>query len=142
VGKRWSDDERGRGVASAASLAPGVEELLAAAKAADWVAEEPESHLLHHIHQALEVLPLDLVETRVTGEGVFEIDLRLTYEAAGQGFVREVVFAIVGSFAESATSVRQRTMGGGGLVFEVVTGLLDGDGQFAPHGHTVRLRIK
>ena len=54
----------------------------------------------------------------------------------GSGEAREAAYAIVGSFAESATSVRQR-----GLSFEVVTGLLEQDTLFKSHGHLVRLEI-
>ena len=50
--------------------------------------------------------------------------------------VHEAVFRVVGSFAESATSVRQR-----GRTYEVVTGLLDGDTVFKSHGHMVRIEL-
>ena len=61
------------------------------------------------------------------------------------GQIRAAVFALVGSFAESATYVRQRRTlaaenGDETLLFEIVTGVLD-DGAFAPHGHTVRITV-
>ena len=47
--QRWDTDERGRGVASAADFAPALERLLEASRKPDWVAEEPEHHLLPHV---------------------------------------------------------------------------------------------
>ena len=58
------------------------------------------------------------------------------------------VFALVGSFAEVATYVRQRrstltpdgATTGEFAVFEIVTGSPEEE-SFAPHGHTVRFRV-
>ena len=60
--------------------------------------------------------------------------------------MRAAVFSLVGSFAELATYVRQRRseeteVGDRTFLFEVVTGILDGETRFAPHGHTVRVRV-
>ena len=52
--QRWDTDERGRGIASAAAFAPALERLLDAARRPDWVAEEPEHHLLPHVHRLCE----------------------------------------------------------------------------------------
>ena len=57
----------------------------------------------------------------------------------GRPEVRAAIFALVGSFAELSTYVRQRN--GGPLAFEVVTGFLEGESVFSPHGHTVRLSV-
>jgi hypothetical protein len=57
------------------------------------------------------------------------------------------VFSLVGSFAESATYVRQRRIRPGGdgspmtLRFEVGTGELGLDSTFAPHGHVVVIDV-
>jgi hypothetical protein len=49
----------------------------------------------------------------------------------------------VGSFAEASTHVVERGRAGGRQVtLLVTTGLLEGDGHFAPHGHTVVVRIR
>jgi hypothetical protein len=45
---RWEGDDRGRGIATAGQLVPGVGDLLAAFNEPDWVAEQPEAHLLPH----------------------------------------------------------------------------------------------
>jgi hypothetical protein len=40
--RRWDDDQRGDGVADAAGFLAGAEELIAAMRRPNWVAEEPE----------------------------------------------------------------------------------------------------
>jgi hypothetical protein len=55
--------------------------------------------------------------------------------------VRAAVFALVGHVAETATYVRQRRSEDG-LSFEVVTGMLSTDGSFAPHGHSLVLKVR
>ena len=142
---RWDGDERGEGVADAASFAAGAVELVEAMRLANWVAEQPELHLQPHLERACRSLPLRLEAARSAADGTLEVDLRWTGEAAGVGAVRAAVFSLVGSFAELATYVRQRELEATGdgdrtLLFEIVTGIL-GDGRFEPHGHTVRVRV-
>lgn len=134
---RWEGDERGEGVADGRAFAPAVDELAAALRRPNWVAEEPEVHLLPHLERACESLPFELVSAQRTVDGVFDVTVRWT-GGASVGAVREAVFALIGSFAESATAIRQRR--DGGLVFEVATGMLD-DAEFAPHGHTLRFTV-
>lgn len=132
---RWEQDERGRGVADAGAMAPGVHELATATGIEDWVAEEPETHLLPHIRRALDELGLDLLSAE-TEDAVFVLRVSWTDSGPAQG--REALFRVVGSFAELATSVRVREAN---RVFEVVTGMLEGDSQFMPHGHMVRIEL-
>jgi hypothetical protein len=138
---RWDGDIRGRGVGEAGAFANGAEELVEAMRSADWVAEEPEVHLLPHLRAAVEPLPLELRETRVLDDGTFEVELTWTGNEAGTGEVRRSVYVLVGSVAETATYVRQRR-GDDGLTFELVTGSIGDDARFAPHGHAVRLRVR
>lgn len=58
----------------------------------------------------------------------------------GRGELRRRAWALLGAVAEPATSVRERR-DGDTAVFEVVTGVPDGAGPFASHGHTLRLTI-
>jgi hypothetical protein len=57
------------------------------------------------------------------------------------------VFSLIGSFAESASYVRQRRVvsddGGRApeLLFEVGTGELGSDARFVPHGHVVLINV-
>lgn len=143
---RWDGDERGKGVADASALAPGAGELVDAMRMPNWVAEQPEIHLLPHVERACESLPLEVAGTRTSVDGTFELRLRCTQEEASMGEVRAVVFSLLGSFAEIATYVRQRRVdpadaSGGALVFEIVTGFLPSDTTFVPHGHTVRVSV-
>jgi hypothetical protein len=143
---RWDGDERGEGVADASPFAAGAVELVEAMRLATWVAEEPDLHLQPHLERVCRSLPLQLEDARSRADGTLEVSLRWTGERPREADVRAAVFSLVGSFAELATYVRQRRGedaddGATTLVYEVVTGILDGETRFAPHGHTVRVRV-
>ena len=138
AGRRWDGDERGEGIADAGSFAPGAEDLVGAMRTPNWVAEQPEAHLLPHLRRSCESLPLELVDAKASDDGSYDVELRWTGETDRIGDVRAAVFALVGGFAEVYTYVRQRR--GDAVVFEVVTGILDAD-SFSPHGHAVRLTV-
>ena len=142
---RWDGDERGEGIADAAHFAAGAVELVEAMQVANWVAEEPDRHLQPHLERACRSLPLEVEDARSSAEGTFDVSFRWTGEKPSVGEVRAAVFSVVGSFAELATYVRQRgieeTDGDRTFLFEIVTGILDGESRFAPHGHTVRVRV-
>ena len=143
---RWDGDERGEGVADAAPFAAGALELVQAMQRAKWVAEEPDLHLQPHLERACRSLPLQFEDARSAADGTFEVSLRWTGENPREADVRAAVFSLVGSFAELATYVRQRRTeetgdGDRTFLFEIVTGFLDGESRFAPHGHTVRVRV-
>jgi hypothetical protein len=142
---RWDGDERGEGVADATAFADGAAELIDAMRLPRWVAEEPELHLLPHIERACETLPFEIDGAGATPDGAFDVRLRWTGQAQAVGHVRAAIFALVGSFSEISTYVRQRRVAAPGdegetLLFEVVTGIL-GEGVFSPHGHTVRISV-
>ena len=137
---RWDGDTRGRGVADAAAFAEGAAELVESMRVPDWVAEEPEAHLLPHLRAACDRLPLELTETRVLDDGAFEVELSYTGENGGIGATRQVVYELIGSIAETATYVRQRR-DDGSVTFELVTGIIGEDAHFKPHGHAVRFRV-
>lgn len=143
---RWEGDERGKGVADARALAPGAGELADAMRTPNWVAERPDVHLLPHVERACESLPLVVAGARTSADGTFELRLRSTQEEASTGEVKAAVFSLLGSFAETATYVRQRRVdpadaSGGALLFEIVTGFLPSDTAFVPHGHSVRVSV-
>jgi hypothetical protein len=131
--RRWDIDERRHGVADASALASGVHELVEALSLEDWITEEPEAHLLPHIRRACERSRLTLLGHRLDGP-ILHVLLAAADPRSGEAHA--AVFCILGSFAETATSVRQR-----GLVYEVVTGVLDPDTPFKTHGHLVRLEL-
>jgi hypothetical protein len=145
-GMRWDGDSRGEGVADAAAFVAGVLELADAMRRSSWVAEEPGVHLLPHIERAATELLLEVEDARLSADGSF--DVRLVWKGQGWrvGEIRAAVFALVGSFAETATYVRQRRPatdnGHETLLFEIVTGMLDDlGGVFAPDGHTVKISV-
>jgi hypothetical protein len=134
---RWDGDERGRGVADAAALIPGAQELLAALAEPGWVAEEPEAHLVPHLRRADG--PLVFESAEVDPDGVLAVELRWRGEGNRRAVIR-AVWALLGEVAESASYVRGPA-DEGDAVWEVVTGMLAPDTPFAPHGHTLRLRV-
>ena len=139
---RWDGDERGRGVADAGRLEPGARELLGALSESDWVAEQPEAHLLPHLERGTsrpESL-FSIVDARIEGDGALVVDLSWLGRPHDLRSVRSAAFTLIGEIAESATYVRQRQVEGS-LTFEVATGLLGPDTEFAPHGHVLILRI-
>src|SRR5215472_1552536 len=136
--RRWDTDERLVGVADASGLAPGIEELAALARRPGWVAEEPEAHLVPHLRDA-EIAGLQLVECQTTGDGVLAVSATYTPDAS-RGEIRRRAWALLGMIAEPAASVREQATGEA-VVFEVVTGIPDGHGPFASHGHSLRLTL-
>ena len=134
---RWDTDERGRGVASAAAFAPALERLLEAARQPDWVAEEPEHHLLPHVRRLCNERGWTV--SAETDEAVLVLDVGLSAGTSRRD-LRAAGNALVGTFLEESTHIEQR-QSDGVVELDVVTGLPGGSDQFGPHGHTVRLRI-
>jgi hypothetical protein len=140
--QRWDTDERYRGVADATAFAAPIEELAALARRPDWVAEEPEAHLVPHLRDvsASGVSGLRLMRTGSDADGVLTAELEHA-AGASQGDIRRHVWTFIGAVAELATSVRERRSGDE-ICFDVVTGVPDDSGAFASHGHTVRLVVR
>jgi hypothetical protein len=143
--RRWDGDARGDGVADASQFTAGAAELIAAMQRPNWVAEQPELHLLPHLERACESLPLQIRGTRVLRDGLYEVQLDWTGPEAGVGAIRASIFGLLGGIAEPSSYIRQRrTDAANGsaatLTFEIVTGIVD-ETPFKPHGHTLRLSI-
>jgi hypothetical protein len=142
---RWDGDERGDGVADATRFSDGAAELIAAMQRPNWVAEEPEVHLLPHLEQACKPLPLQILAARTMDDGSYEVQLRWTGDEPGVGVIRASIFSLLGGIAEPCSYIRQRRTearegSGGSLTFDVVTGIVD-EAPFKPHGHTLRLSV-
>ncbi len=145
---RWDGDDRGRGIGDAAQLVSGASDLVAAFREPTWVAEQPELHLLPHIEAWCELDGRFALTGAYTNDAdAFVLDLGWREASGNAGATRAAVFSLVGSFAESATYVRQRRVavdGGGSamkLQFEVGTGELAPDARFEPHGHVVIINV-
>ena len=145
---RWEGDDRGHGVGDAAQLVAGASELVTALSQSKWVAEQPEVHVRPHVEawcQRDQRLALTDAHTDDTHAYVLELEWRGALGSVGAA--RAAVFSLIGSFAESATYVRQRRGKGHGdgspmkLQFEVGTGELAPDSRFAPHGHVVVMSV-
>ena len=138
---RWDGDTRGEGIADGEWIADDVRRLLDILHEANWVAEDPDRHLLPHLQHACAAddSPWTLRSAVMDG-AVFVVSLDWSGNPAGIGRVRADLFALLGAFAESATYIHQR-MEDAALCFDVVTGMLDADMPFRPHGHLVQFRI-
>ncbi len=145
---RWDGDSRGRGIGDAAKLVLGASELVAAFGETGWVAEQPEIHLRPHVEAWCERdQRLALTDAYTDDRHAYVLDLEWRGAPASVGEARATVFSLIGSFAESATYVRQRRVAddaGGSrqkLQYEVGTGELAADARFVPHGHVVVINL-
>ena len=102
----------------------------------DWVAEEPEAHLLPHIERACADSGLELLGHELDG-AVFVVRIGWTEAAAPPRRDRRPS----GSSARSPRPRPASVSATDSLTYEVVTGMLDGDSPFAPHGHMVRIEL-
>jgi hypothetical protein len=147
VPTRWDGDNRGRGVGDAGQLVVGASELVAAFSASTWVAEQPDIHLRPRVEawcQRDQRLALTDAQTDDTHAYILDLEWRGALGSVGEA--RASVFSLIGSFAESATYVRQRRVRSRGddspiLRFEVGTGELAPETRFAAHGHVVVLNV-
>ena len=136
--QRWDTDERFAGVADASAFASGVEELAELARRPGWVTEEPEAHLVPHLRDAT-IDGLQVVECQTRDDGVLAVTA--THQpGASRSDIRRRAWALLGTIAEPAASVREHA-DGQAAVFEMVTGIPAGSGPFASHGHSLRLTL-
>jgi hypothetical protein len=139
---RWDPDERGAGVADASAHLATLDALREAAARPDWVAEEPEAHLLPHLRSAVAAdgatLAIDAATT--DPDGTFVVEARWVGDAGDAHGAQVAAFALIATIAESTTAIQMRHDPDAD-VYEVVTGVLPGESRFATHGHTLRLRL-
>ena len=140
--RRWENDERGVGVADATRLVDSARELLDAMAEPGWVTEEPEAHLLPHLERACarRTSPFTLESSQVEADGTLTLELRWTGAKRDLRAVWAAAYALIGEIAESASYLRER-WDGDDVVYDVVTGMLAPDTEFAPHGHVLNVRI-
>ena len=137
--RRWDDDERGHGVGDARASMPAIQELAELAGAPEWVAEDPEAHLLPGLRERIEISGLNLEEAAVGPDGAYRIRLASGLKQSRRE-IRQSVWAILGGVAELTSLVRE-TRTNGAIRFDVVTGIPPGEGRFASHGHTLRVEV-
>jgi hypothetical protein len=139
--RRWDDDARGTGSGDARAWRPVVETLARVIDEVGWVAEEPELHLLPHLEAAIASGPLTIREAGAASDGTFVVGL----EWVGPGepsrlAIRSALYALIAAIAETVTLLHEPP-DAQGRVLEVLSGSAGGDGPFAGHGHTLRLRV-
>jgi hypothetical protein len=137
--RRWDTDERYVGARDASVLSGDVARLLEQTREDGWVTEDAEAHLAPSIRAVAESMAVDLARLEAIDD-ILEVDIRLP-EGSGATAQMAVAFAIVGSFAEMTTHIRQNGAMPGGVDLLVVTGMLPEGGAFATHGHLVRVRV-
>jgi hypothetical protein len=119
---------------------PDLDRLRAAMLEPDWVAEEPDLHLLPHVRRLCEERGWKLARAAVVDD-VLEVEV--VVPAATVRSPTEAAFGILGTFAEASTHVVEQSADvGENVELLVTTGMLEGDGVFAPHGHTVRIAVR
>ncbi len=138
VNQRWDTDDRFTGVADARAFASAADDLAELARRDGWVAEEPELHLVPHLRAASRT-GLRLIETSVGSDGVLNVLAEPAGEA-GRRAIRQQAWVLIGTIAETLSSVREHR-DGDEVIFDVVTGEPDG-GRFASHGHAMRLTVR
>jgi hypothetical protein len=138
--RRWDTDERGIGVAHARASLPAIQQLVELAGLDNWVAEDPETHLLPGLREGVEVADLTVESVEVEPGGALRVRLRLSSKQSRRE-LRQSVWSILGGVAELATFVRE-TRTADGISFEVVTGNPSDEGPFATHGHVIRLEVE
>ena len=137
--RRWDTDERGHGVGDARSSLGAIQELADLAASSEWVAEDPEAHLLPGLRDRIEISGLRLEGAEVQPDGALRVRLTSATKQSRRE-IRQSVWAIIGGAAELTSLVRE-TAGDGSINFEVVTGIPPEDGGFATHGHTLRVEV-
>jgi len=139
--QRWDNDQRGHGVADGGWIAESVRALLAALEAPDWIAEDPDVHLLPHLQRACNETgsPWTLQSTEMV-DGLYIVTLDWSGPTPRLSNLRADVFALLGAVAETVLFVHQHVLNDT-IHYDVTIGILDGDSPFRAHGHLLQLQI-
>ena len=137
--RRWDADEIGHGGRDARAALPAIEQLALLAGEANWVAEDPEAHLLPGLRRRAETSGLSVDAVDVDSGGTLRVRLSFATKLSRRE-IRESVWSMLGGVAE-LTSLVTESQSADSITFDVVTGIPPGDGHFATHGHTIRLEV-
>jgi hypothetical protein len=101
------------------------------------VTEDPDTYIGLHLSHICEApaSPWRWKGAAQDHDGTYVVDL--THRPAADDEIWADAIALLSAIAEDSFYVRRLDA----RTFICVTGMLDGDGDFAPHGHTLRLRI-
>lgn len=139
MNRRWEDDDRGRGIGDASAHVPALEELASLAAEPDWVAEDPEAHLLPGLRRGAEATGLTITSFASDHAGRFIVHLK-GGAAMSRRDLRQAAWTILGCVAELSSHVSE-VKDESGVTFDVVTGMPKDGAPFATHGHSLRLVI-
>ena len=134
---RWDGDDRFAGVGDARQHLGALEQLSRLAGTAEWIAEDPGSHLGQHVREAAAEAGLRWVDDAVLEDATYEVRLSVPAELDRRR-LRRAAWRLIGAIAESSTHVREQRSGNV-VTFGVLTGMPHDSDGFAAHGHTVRL---
>jgi len=137
--RRWDTDERGRGVGDASHHLEAINELSELAGRPDWVAEDPEEHILPHLKRGAEAVGLTVTSFATAPDGAFTVHVKGA-SGMSRSQLRQAAWSTLGAAVEMTTHVRE-IKDDDGVTFEVVTGMPVDAGPFATHGHSIRLVI-
>jgi hypothetical protein len=105
--RRWDSDERGRGVADARARLPPIQQLAELAGSDDWVAEDPEAHLLPGLRERLEIAGLTIELVEVDPDGALRVRLTSPSKQSRRE-LRQSVWSILGVLPSSPRSCGRR----------------------------------
>ena len=144
--RRWDIDDRGDGIADAATQSARIDELRAHAERPLWVAEEPDVHLWPHLERAVRESgsPWTGADWSIDDDGRLVVDLAHPPVEGDrpQAALQAEVLKLIGFVVEGSTYLEvDDRRADGELVVDVVTGVLDDQSPFKAHGHTLRFRV-
>jgi hypothetical protein len=85
--RRWDNDERGRGVGDARASLPAIQQLAELAASEDWVAENPEAHLVPRLRERVEISGLVIDSVEVDPDGALRVRLSSAANPSGPSWV-------------------------------------------------------
>jgi hypothetical protein len=136
--RRWDSDTRLVGIADAHPIAGDVRRLARACTEAGWIAEDANIDLGPHLQEACDAPgpPWHWMVASQRSDDTYVVDVEHTPTTSGE--VWEDAVRLLSTVAENSFHVRRVD----DHTVECITGVLPGDSSFAPHGHTIRLRIR
>ena len=134
--RRWSGDERGRGVGDGGPALPAIDLLRAEMTDRGWLAEDVGGHLARSLDRAAAAIGS---EVRLTTSPKGFLTAEATVDAGGPGELRAIAYRWLAEIAEGQTFVRERREGRR-ATYLISTGQPDG-ARFAAHGHLIELRL-
>jgi hypothetical protein len=135
--RRWDNDQRTIGTTDARGAVAPLQRLLEACRRPGWVTEDPGTYLglaLRHQCETVDC-PWRWMGEGQDDDGTYVVEVE--HVPASDHQLWEDAICLLSAIAEDSFHVRRLDR----LTVECVTGMLDGDGEFASHGHAIRLRM-